>query len=109
MSVAARRGAAGCRAERRASVFSPLAVSLGADEKVSLQVHLKASNRLATRWVGDQSQFVENSAAKVISHHRETIVRAAQLQGHEERTDVLLAGGHMILAKKVRGKRLNSA
>lgn len=58
-----------------------LAVSLGVDEKVSLQVHLKASNRFATRWVGDQSQFVENTSAEVISHDRETIIRASQLQG----------------------------
>lgn len=82
----------------------PLAVSLGVDEKVSLQVHLKASNRFATRWVGDHGQFVENSSAKVISHHRETIIRAAQLQGNEERKKLPLADSHMILAKKARSK-----
>lgn len=58
----------------------PLAVSLGVDEKVSLQVHLQASNRFATRRVGDQSQFVKNSSTKVIGHHRETVIGAAQLQ-----------------------------
>lgn len=32
-----------------------LAVSLGVDEEVSLQVHLETSNRFATRWVSDKS------------------------------------------------------
>lgn len=91
--------------DRQSAEFIPLAVSLGVDQKVSLQVHLKASNRsLATWWVCDQSQFVENSSAKVIGHHREPVVRAAQLQGHEERRELLFAGSHMILAKRVRGK-----
>lgn len=84
----------------------PLAVSLHVDEKVSLQVHLQASNRFATRWVGDQSQFVKNSSTKVISNHRETVIGAAQLQekqgggGGRRWKTFPLADSHMILGKK---------
>lgn len=51
-----------------------LAVSLGVNEKVSLQVDFQTPNCFAARWVSDQSQFVKHSSTEIVSHDREPII-----------------------------------
>lgn len=69
-----------------ASTITPLPLSClsappGVHEQVPLQPSLQACSQPGRGRVGQQSQFVENPSAEVVSNHREAIVGALELQG----------------------------
>lgn len=67
-----------------ASTIIPLPTSClsappGVHEQVPLQPGLHACSQSGCGRVGQQSQFVENTSAKVVSNHREAVVGALEL------------------------------
>lgn len=81
-----------------APTITPLPLSCssappGVHEQVPLQPSLQACSQPGRGRVGQQSQFVENPSAEVVSNHREAIVGALELQG-ERREESELQGPH---------------
>lgn len=52
----------------------------GVHEQVALQPSLQAGGQSGCGRVGQQSQFVENTSAKVVSNHRKAVIGALELQ-----------------------------
>lgn len=80
-----------------ASTITPLPTSRlsappGVHEQVPLQPGLQARSQSGCGRVGQQSQFVENTSAKVVSNHREAVVGALELR-KEKRSESELRGG----------------
>lgn len=51
----------------------------GVHEQVALQPSLQAGGQSGCGRVGQQSQFVENTSAKVVSNHRKAVIGALEL------------------------------
>lgn len=71
-----------------------LSAPSGVHKQVPLQPSLQASSQPGRGRVGQQSQFVENTSAKVVSDHREAVIGALELQGEREggiRTEGLIS------------------
>ena len=64
----------------------------GMHERVALQPSLQACSLSGCGRVSQQSQFVENTSAKVVSNHREAVVGALEL-GKEKRSESEPRGG----------------
>lgn len=75
-------GSTTCAHKENKSGF--LAVSLGVDEEVSLQVHFQIPYSFATWRISDQSQFVEHPSTEVVRHNRETVIGDTQLKCRKE-------------------------
>lgn len=71
---------------------SRLSAPPGVHEQVPLQPGLHACSQSGCGWVGQQSQFVENTSAKVVSNHREAVVGALELR-KEKRSESERRGG----------------
>lgn len=67
---------------------SCLSAPPGVHEQVPLQSSLQACSQPGCGRVGQQSQFVENTSAKVVCDHREAIVGALELQGKREESEL---------------------
>lgn len=64
----------------------------GVHEQVALQPGLQARSLSGCGRVSQQSQFVENTSAKIVSNHREAVIGALEL-GKEKRSESEPRGG----------------
>ena len=81
---------------------SRLSAPPGVYEQVPLQPGLQARSQSGCGRVGQQSQFVENTSAKVVSNHREAVIGALELQGKRRVASQKPTGRASLVAQQLR-------